>query len=83
MKICRMINVLTVILIVTMTNITKAGNINLNKTFKNDTTIYIFDKTSSLNNLKLNATPYRPSLQSVSSASLSETETCAENWSSL
>ena len=56
MKIYRIINLLTVILIVTLTSFTKAGNINLNKTFKNDSTIYIFDKISNLNNLKLNAT---------------------------
>lgn len=56
MKIYRIINILTVILIATLTSFTKAGNINLNKTFKNDSTIYIFDKINSLNNLKLNAT---------------------------
>ncbi len=56
MKIYRIINLLTVILIVTLTNFTKAGNININKTFKNDTTIYIFDKISNLNSLKLSAT---------------------------
>lgn len=56
MKIYRIINLLTIILIVTLTSFTKAGNINLNKTFKNDSTIYIFDKISSLSNLKLNAT---------------------------
>lgn len=56
MKIYRIINILTVILITTLTSFTKAGNLNLNKTFKNDSTIYIFNKISSLNNLKLNAT---------------------------
>jgi len=56
MRIYRIINVLTVIFIASMSSITKAENINLNKTFKNDTTIYIFNKISSLNNLKLNAT---------------------------
>ncbi|MDP4239116.1 MAG: C1 family peptidase [Bacteroidota bacterium] len=56
MKIYRIINLLIVILIVTLISFTKAGNINLNKTFKNDSTLYIFDKISSLNNLRLNAT---------------------------
>lgn len=56
MKIYRIINLLTVILIVTLTSFAKAGNINLNKTFKSDSILYIFDKITSLNNLKLNAT---------------------------
>lgn len=65
MKIYRIINLLTVILIVTLTSFTKAGNINLNKTFKNDSTIYIFDKISSLSNLKLNATVNMPNERSL------------------
>ncbi|OQB30656.1 MAG: Papain family cysteine protease [Bacteroidetes bacterium ADurb.Bin174] len=49
------INILIGILIVTITSSTKAENINLNKTFRKDSTIFVFNKTTTINNLELNA----------------------------